>query len=80
MFTYYVSFLFLFVLKRVGCSKLVENGKGNVENPPMFRTGLGKSVELKQSSISKARPLLGDIDESLTGTAIQFCLYIGYAS
>lgn len=58
----------------------MENGKGNVENPPMFRTGLGKSVELKQSSISKARSLLGDIDESLTGTAIQFCLYIGYAS
>ncbi|KAK4418891.1 protein BREAST CANCER SUSCEPTIBILITY 2B [Sesamum alatum] len=47
----------------LGCSKLVENGKGIVEDPPMFRTGLGNSVQVKQSSIAKARSVLGDVDD-----------------
>ncbi|KAL0347518.1 UNVERIFIED_CONTAM: protein BREAST CANCER SUSCEPTIBILITY 2B [Sesamum calycinum] len=45
------------------CSKLVENGQGIEEDPPMFRTGLGKSVQVKQSSIAKARSVLGDVDD-----------------
>ncbi|CAA2969893.1 BREAST CANCER SUSCEPTIBILITY 2 homolog B-like isoform X1 [Olea europaea subsp. europaea] len=44
------------------CSKLLENGEGNAESPPMFRTGLGKSVAVTKSSISKARSILGDVD------------------
>ncbi|KAL6520885.1 hypothetical protein OROGR_017454 [Orobanche gracilis] len=54
----------------IGCSKLVEleNGIGNLENPPLFRTGLGKSIDLKQSSIAKARSVLGDLDDLVTDT------------
>ncbi|KAL2541439.1 Protein BREAST CANCER SUSCEPTIBILITY 2B [Abeliophyllum distichum] len=48
------------------CSKLVENGKGNLENPPMFRTGLGKYVAVTHSSIAKARSILGDVDIEVT--------------
>ncbi|KAL8517175.1 hypothetical protein ACS0TY_015404 [Phlomoides rotata] len=52
----------------IGSSKLLESGGSNVENPPMFRTGLGKSVELKHSSIAKARSVLGEIDGLFTDT------------
>ncbi|KAK4478421.1 hypothetical protein RD792_013891 [Penstemon davidsonii] len=55
-------------LINASCSKLVENEKDNIENPPMFRTGLGKSVSLKQSSIAKARSVLGDVDDLFTDT------------
>ncbi|OMO97642.1 hypothetical protein COLO4_14461 [Corchorus olitorius] len=43
-----------------GCSKLIEEGDGGIEKFPMFRTGLGKSVALKESSIAKALSILGD--------------------
>lgn len=46
-----------------GRLKLLENDNGKVDNSPMFRTGTGKSVEVKQSSIAKARSVLGDVDE-----------------
>ncbi|KAL8494046.1 hypothetical protein ACS0TY_025011 [Phlomoides rotata] len=52
----------------IGSSKLLESGGSNVENPPMFRTGLGESVELKHSSIAKARSVLGEIDGLFTDT------------
>ncbi|KAK9289849.1 hypothetical protein L1049_008009 [Liquidambar formosana] len=46
-----------------GCSKLLEDdGGGGGESSPMFRTGLGKSVVLKQSSIAKALSVLGEDD------------------
>ncbi|KAJ9694057.1 hypothetical protein PVL29_009843 [Vitis rotundifolia] len=45
-----------------GCSKILENCGPCVESPPMFRTGLGKSVAVKQSSIAKALSVLGDDD------------------
>ncbi|KAK6120225.1 hypothetical protein DH2020_045916 [Rehmannia glutinosa] len=63
-----------------GCSKLVENGMGNVENQPMFRTGLGKSVDVKKSSIAKARSVLGDIDDAVTDTGDLDGRENGYAS
>ncbi|KAG6427679.1 hypothetical protein SASPL_111925 [Salvia splendens] len=37
----------------------------NVEEQPTFRTGLGKSVEVKQSSIARARSVLGEVDCAL---------------
>ncbi|XP_059463227.1 protein BREAST CANCER SUSCEPTIBILITY 2 homolog B isoform X2 [Corylus avellana] len=43
-----------------GCSKLLENRDEGVGSSPMFRTGLGKSVAVKQSSIAKALSVLGD--------------------
>ncbi|GER55767.1 BREAST CANCER 2 like 2A [Striga asiatica] len=46
----------------LGCSELLENGTENVENPTMFRTGLGRCVDVKQSSMEKARSVLGDIN------------------
>ncbi|KAG6430718.1 hypothetical protein SASPL_108790 [Salvia splendens] len=49
----------------LGSSKLLENGKSYVEEQPTFRTGLGKSVELKQSSIARARSVLGELDYTL---------------
>ncbi|TXG58894.1 hypothetical protein EZV62_016723 [Acer yangbiense] len=45
-----------------GCSKLLENGNEVADNVPMFKTGLGKSVPLKQSSIAKALSVLRDAD------------------
>ncbi|XP_034695014.1 protein BREAST CANCER SUSCEPTIBILITY 2 homolog B-like isoform X1 [Vitis riparia] len=45
-----------------GCSKILENDGPCVESPPMFRTGFGKSVTVKQSSIAKALSVLGDDD------------------
>ncbi|KAF3448040.1 hypothetical protein FNV43_RR08748 [Rhamnella rubrinervis] len=51
-----------------GCSKLMENRDEAVEKFPMFKTGLGRSVPVKQSSIAKALSVLGndaamDIDQ-----------------
>ncbi|CAN1276940.1 Protein BREAST CANCER SUSCEPTIBILITY 2 homolog B [Linum perenne] len=51
-----------------GCSKLMESANGDEGSTPMFRTGSGKSVVLKQSSISKALSVLGD--EGVSGEAI----------
>ncbi|XP_010037674.2 protein BREAST CANCER SUSCEPTIBILITY 2 homolog B isoform X2 [Eucalyptus grandis] len=45
-----------------GCSKLLENGDAASRSLPMFRTGSGKSVALKKSSIAKALSVLGDED------------------
>ncbi|KAL7136117.1 hypothetical protein ABFS83_10G008000 [Erythranthe nasuta] len=64
----------------LGYSKLLENGEGNLENEPMFRTGLGKSVVVKQSSIAKARSVLGGIDDSLIETGPLDGRQDGYAS
>ncbi|XP_021288995.1 protein BREAST CANCER SUSCEPTIBILITY 2 homolog B isoform X1 [Herrania umbratica] len=52
-----------------GCSKLIENGDAGVGKCPMFRTGLGKSVALKESSIAKALSILGDDDGDTTVSA-----------
>ncbi|GMJ03265.1 BRCA2-like B [Hibiscus trionum] len=51
-----------------GCSKLIENEDGGVDEYPMFRTGLGKSVALKESSIAKALSILADDDAASTVT------------
>ncbi|XP_057983241.1 protein BREAST CANCER SUSCEPTIBILITY 2 homolog B-like [Malania oleifera] len=50
-----------------GCSKLPENRATGTGSAPMFRTGLGKSVAVKQSSIAKALSVLGDDDCTDTG-------------
>ncbi|KAA3463741.1 protein BREAST CANCER SUSCEPTIBILITY 2-like protein B-like isoform X1 [Gossypium australe] len=52
-----------------GCSKLIENGDGEFEKYPMFRTGLGKSVALKESSIAKALSILANDDAASTVTS-----------
>ncbi|XP_012460756.1 protein BREAST CANCER SUSCEPTIBILITY 2 homolog B isoform X1 [Gossypium raimondii] len=52
-----------------GCSKLIENGDGEFEEYPMFRTGLGKSVALKESSIAKALSILANDDAASTVTS-----------
>ncbi|XWS43893.1 hypothetical protein CRYUN_Cryun16bG0143700 [Craigia yunnanensis] len=49
-----------------GCSKVIENGDGGFEKYPLFRTGLGKSVALKESSIAKALSILGHDDGGTT--------------
>ncbi|VVB12825.1 unnamed protein product [Arabis nemorensis] len=43
-----------------GCSKLREREETVPREIPMFRTGLGKSVALKESSIAKAKSILAD--------------------
>ncbi|CAI0424118.1 unnamed protein product [Linum tenue] len=45
-----------------GCPKLLENAKDGGGSAPIFRTGSGKSVALKQSSIAKALSVLSDGD------------------
>ncbi|KAK9126751.1 hypothetical protein Scep_015597 [Stephania cephalantha] len=46
-----------------GSGVLFQCGGGNGESaPPMFRTGLGKSVRVKQSSIQRALSVLGEED------------------
>ncbi|XP_051142662.1 protein BREAST CANCER SUSCEPTIBILITY 2 homolog B-like [Andrographis paniculata] len=52
----------------LGCSEILEEHIGNTEDAPLFRTGLGKSVAVKQSSIKRARLVLGDVDEVPTDT------------
>ncbi|CAK9150441.1 unnamed protein product [Ilex paraguariensis] len=49
-------------------SKLTDNWSVNVESPPMFRTGIGKPVMVKNSSVSKALSILGDEDGAIRGT------------
>ncbi|KAI8523401.1 hypothetical protein RHMOL_Rhmol13G0070700 [Rhododendron molle] len=51
-----------------GCSELIENGEGNLESPQMFRSELGKSVSVKQSSITKALSILGDERDAFADT------------
>ena len=63
-------------LENVGSSKLLENRKSNVEEEqPTFRTGLGKSVEVKHSSIARARSVLGDLDYTLIDSGIDFSFF-----
>ncbi|XVF08337.1 hypothetical protein REPUB_Repub06bG0218000 [Reevesia pubescens] len=52
-----------------GCSKLIESGDGGFGKCPMFKTGLGKSVAFKESSIAKALSILGDDDSGTTATS-----------
>lgn len=52
--------LWILIWFATGCSKLLENRDEGVGSSPMFRTGLGKSVAVKQSSIAKALSVLGD--------------------
>lgn len=52
-----------------GCSELIEKGDGGFEKYPMFRTGLGKSVSLKESSIAKALYIIGDDDGATTASS-----------
>lgn len=40
----------------------------------MFRTGLGKSVAVTKSSISKARSILGDVDIEVNDLGICFAI------
>lgn len=49
------------------CLKLFENGSKNAESFPMFLTGLGKSVVIKQSSIEKALSVIADEDAFNSG-------------
>ncbi|XP_024018442.1 protein BREAST CANCER SUSCEPTIBILITY 2 homolog B [Morus notabilis] len=50
-----------------GCSKLLEDDNDeDVEKTPLFKTGLGRFVPVKQSSITKALSVLGD--DSVTDT------------
>ncbi|OVA07838.1 BRCA2 repeat [Macleaya cordata] len=49
-----------------GSSKLLQNNGSSNESPPMFRTGLGKSVAVQKSSILKALSVLGE-DDGLDG-------------
>ncbi|PIA59575.1 hypothetical protein AQUCO_00400456v1 [Aquilegia coerulea] len=52
-----------------GSSKLLPNcGAMYDEKAPLFRTGSGKSVEVKQSSITKAMSVLNEGDVSDTGS------------
>ncbi|XP_012089778.1 protein BREAST CANCER SUSCEPTIBILITY 2 homolog B isoform X2 [Jatropha curcas] len=53
------------------CSKLLESGEEeDVGHAPMFRTGLGKSVVLKQSSIAKALSVLGNGDGAIGSASV----------
>lgn len=42
------------------CSSLLQNPEDGDGGAPMFKTGLGKSVSVKQTSIEKALSLLAD--------------------
>ncbi|KAJ8898959.1 hypothetical protein K2173_008460 [Erythroxylum novogranatense] len=56
-----------------GCSNLLENedGNGGGGDVPIFRTGLGKSVVLKQSSLVKAMSILCEDDEVIQSGEMQ---------
>lgn len=51
----------------------------NFNEAPSFRTGLGKSVAVKQSSITRALAILHDEEEDLvipTGSVFQFLIFL----
>ncbi|PON42490.1 Breast cancer type 2 susceptibility protein [Parasponia andersonii] len=50
-----------------GCSKLLEDSDEGFDKTPMFKTGLGRTVPVKQSSIAKALSVLGQDDSTDTG-------------
>uniref|UniRef100_A0A2N9G9N3 Tower domain-containing protein n=1 Tax=Fagus sylvatica TaxID=28930 RepID=A0A2N9G9N3_FAGSY len=52
------------------CAKLLENRSEGFGSSPMFRTGLGKSVSVKQSSLAKALSVLGDDAKTDTGRVL----------
>lgn len=54
-----------------GSSKLLELGEKEAEKLPMFRTALGKSVVLKESSIAKALSVLDDGDAASSGQMLR---------
>ncbi|CAI9287354.1 unnamed protein product [Lactuca saligna] len=54
------------VLSKSGYSKLYKNKSDEVETPPSFRTGLGKPVVVKQSSLVQASAILGEQDDGAT--------------
>ncbi|KAL6987901.1 hypothetical protein U1Q18_013648 [Sarracenia purpurea var. burkii] len=51
-----------------GCSELIGNREGQLESSQMFRSGLGKSVSVKQSSITKALSIIGDEGDAFGDT------------
>ncbi|KAL4587138.1 hypothetical protein LXL04_000004 [Taraxacum kok-saghyz] len=53
-------------LSKSGYSKLHENQNGEIKTPPTFRTGLGKPVVVKQSSLVKASSVPEDQNEGTT--------------
>lgn len=57
-----------------GCLGLTEVSNGNLGNAPVFRNGLGKSVEVKQSSLSRALEILGNGGDEVirTGSSFKF--------
>lgn len=57
--------------------KLIEGGDGARRGVPMFRTGSGRSVSVSESSIRKARSVLGGGDTTVRGrsTALTYILY-----
>lgn len=57
----------------------MENGGDRVDSPPMFKTGLGKSVMLNKSSMSKALSILsdeGDVVAASGGIRFQALVHI----
>ncbi|KAI3525725.1 hypothetical protein L1887_04760 [Cichorium endivia] len=54
------------VISKTGYSKLYDNQSSEIETPPSFRTGLGKLVAVKESSLVKASSILGDEDDGTT--------------
>lgn len=51
----------------LGCSKLLEDNDEGFDRTPMFKTGSGRTVPVKQSSIAKALSVLGQDDSFDTG-------------
>lgn len=55
-----------------GSLRLMEGGNGNMEATPIFRTGSGRSVEAKKSSISRALAILGDEGDQIIQTGATY--------
>lgn len=54
-----------------GSLRLMEGGNGNMESTPIFRTGSGRSLEAKQSSISRVLAILGNEGDQNIQTGYQ---------
>ncbi|XP_021908727.1 protein BREAST CANCER SUSCEPTIBILITY 2 homolog B isoform X3 [Carica papaya] len=59
------------LLLQAGSSKLLEIGEREAEKLPLFRTALGKSVVLKESSIAKALSVLDDDGATSSGDMLR---------
>lgn len=71
-----VMYLLLQTLARPKVPEGGDGGRGDGERFPMFRTGTGRAVSVSESSIRKARSVLGGAGDTDTSGSIRHGMLI----